>query len=232
MTYIVSSNPHEDFVQPVPIVCHCTGEKYEKILIWSHRVLSGGNQDWSPTFIHSLLGLLSQRYQKLGGLEITFIYHSFRGREIQDQGTSKSTVWWGYADTHLLLVPYLPGSSGELSLVFLIRALIPFMRAPPSWADHLPMGPPPNHIRTGTDARAPVLWPPVVKSQHTGKDPGARKDWGQRGRQRARCLDSITDSTDTTLSKLQETVKGRGAWSAAVHGVSKSWTQLRDWKTT
>lgn len=137
MTYIVSSNPHEDFVQPVPIVCHCTGEKYEKILIWSHRVLSGGNQDWSPTFIHSLLGLLSQRYQKLGGLEITFIYHSFRGREIQDQGTSKSTVWWGYADTHLLLVPYLPGSSGELSLVFLIRALIPFMRALPSWSSHL-----------------------------------------------------------------------------------------------
>ena len=54
-----------------------------KLLIQSHRVVSGGNQDLSPTFIYclSLLGLLKQRYQKLGGSEITFIYHRFRGRE-------------------------------------------------------------------------------------------------------------------------------------------------------
>ena len=43
-----------------------------------------------------------------------------------------------------------------------------------------------------------------------------------------RWLDSITDSMDTNLSKLQETVKDRGALSAAVHGVTKSWTQLSD----
>ena len=76
-----------------------------------------------------------------------------------------------------------------------------------------------GHLMRRTDS--------LEKTLMQGKTEG-----GRRGCQKTRRLDGITDSMESSLSKLQEMVKDREAWWSGVHGVTKNQTQLSDWTTT
>ena len=88
--------------------------------------------------------------------------------------------------------------------------------------------------RTEAEAEAPTLWPPDVKSWLIRIDSYAGEDWRQEEK-------GITEDdmvrwchwlNGMNLSRLWEMVRNREVWHAIVHGVTKNWTQLTDWKTT
>ena len=80
----------------------------------------------------------------------------------------------------------------------------------------------------------PVFWY-LMRTADSLEKPlmlGKIEDRRRRGHQRMRWLKGITDATNMNLGKLQEMVRNREAWCAALHEVTKSWTWLGDWTAT
>ena len=85
--------------------------------------------------------------------------------------------------------------------------------------------------RTDDEAETPIFGPPDARNWLIGKDPNSGKAWRreEKGWQRTKWLDDITDSMDMSFNKLWMLVMDREAWCALIHQVTRSQTWLSNW---
>ena len=157
-------------------------------------------------------------------------YFANKGLSSQSHGFSSSHVWMWELDHK---------EGWALKNRCFRTALEKTLESPLDSTEIKPVNPEGNQLwifigRTDAEAEAPILWPPAAKSW-LGKDPDVGKDWGydEKGATEDEMVRWHHPPTQWTWvwANSGKIVKDREARCAAVHGVAKSWTRLRDWTT-
>ena len=176
---------------------------------------------WKKSYDKPRQGVKKQRH-----------YFANKGLSSQSYGFSSGRVWMWQLD-------HKEGRAPK-NWCFWIVVLEKILESPLNCKEIKPVNPKGNQSwlftgRTDAEAETPILWPPDVKNWHIEKDPDARKDW--RWEEKGMTKDEMVGrhhqldglNLILNLSKLRELVTDREAWCAAVYGVPKSQTWLRNW---